>query len=50
MFFIVVNDEQVAEVVAIIRETAFTGYPGDGKIFVTPLDTVYTVRTGKQGL
>jgi len=50
MFFIAVNDEQVAEVVAIIRETAFTGYPGDGKIFVTPADTVYTVRTGKQGL
>ncbi len=50
MFFIAVKDDQVAEVARIIRETAFTGYPGDGKIFVTPLDTVYTVRTGKQEL
>ncbi len=50
MFFIAVKDDQVAEVARIIRETAFTGYPGDGKIFVTPLDTAYTVRTGKEEL
>ncbi len=50
MIFIAVRDDQVAEVIRIIMETAFTGYPGDGKIFVTPLDTAYTVRTGKEEL
>tara|TARA_Y100000310_G_C20666675_1_gene807914 strand:+ start:1867 stop:2187 length:321 start_codon:yes stop_codon:yes gene_type:complete len=50
MIFIAVKDDQVAEVIRIIREAAFTGYPGDGKIFVTPLDTVYTIRTGKEEL
>lgn len=50
MIFIAVKDDQVAEVIRIIREATFTGYPGDGKIFITPLDTAYTIRTGKEEL
>ncbi len=50
VILIVVNDDQVDGVVKVIRDSAFTGYPGDGKIFVTPVDTAYTIRTGKPEL
>lgn len=50
LFLIVVNDEQADAVVRIIMDIAFTGYPGDGKIFVTPVESVYTIRTGKAEL
>jgi len=33
-----------------IRDAAFTDYPGDGKIFVTPVETAYTIRTAKAEL
>ncbi len=44
---IVVEDEQVESTVQVIYEAAFTGYRGDGKIFVTPVDSAFTIRTGK---
>ena len=47
---LVVEDSHVETVVESIREAAFTGYPGDGKIFVSPVEEVYTVRTGKAEL
>jgi nitrogen regulatory protein PII 1 len=47
---IVVNDDRVESVLKVIRDAALTGYPGDGKIFVTPVDSAYTVRTGKPEL
>ncbi len=50
MILVVVNDDQVDSVLQIIHDSAFTGYPGDGKIFVTPVETAYTVRTGKAEL
>ena len=46
---VVVRDDQVADVVATIRETARTGRIGDGKIFVLPLDDVVRIRTGDRG-
>lgn len=50
MILIVVNDDQVEKVIQVIRDVALTGYPGDGKIFVTPVETAYTIRTGKPEL
>ena len=50
MILIVVNDDQLEPVLQIIREAAFTNYPGDGKIFVTPVETAYTIRTGQPEL
>jgi len=50
MILIVVEDNQVEKAVEVIREVAFTGYPGDGKIFVSPVETAYTIRTGKPEL
>ena len=50
MLLVVVEDDQVELVLRTIKEAAFTSYPGDGKIFVTPVETAYTIRTGQQGL
>jgi len=45
----IVGDEAVDRVVAAIAENARTGAVGDGKIWVTPVDTVIRVRTGETG-
>jgi Amt family ammonium transporter len=45
----VVADVPTADVVAAIREAATTGEPGDGKIFVLPVEDAVQVRTGKEG-
>ena len=50
MVLVVVDDHQVESAVETIREAASTGFPGDGKVFVTPVEAAYTVRTGKAEL
>jgi nitrogen regulatory protein PII 1 len=50
MMMVVVDDEDVSYVVAAIRKAAFTGSPGDGKIIVSEVDQVHTIRTGKEEL
>ena len=50
MLVVVVEDEQVETVIETVNLVARTGYPGDGRIFVTPVESSYTVRTGKPGL
>ncbi|MGH8981334.1 MAG: P-II family nitrogen regulator [Acidimicrobiales bacterium] len=46
---VAVDDEQAAEVVDAIVGAAGTGKIGDGKVWVTPLETVVRVRTGERG-
>ena len=46
---IAVDDDQVDEVVAAIAEAARSGKIGDGKIWVTTVDTVVRIRTGERG-
>ncbi|KJR45843.1 Nitrogen regulatory protein P-II [Desulfosporosinus sp. I2] len=46
---IVVLDQFVDEVIQIIKQEARTGEIGDGKIFVTPVENAYTIRTGDSG-
>ncbi|MDY0039225.1 MAG: P-II family nitrogen regulator [Desulforhabdus sp.] len=46
---VVVPDNQVAEVVEAIRQAAYTGKIGDGKVFVTPVEECVRIRTGEQG-
>ncbi|MFN2271426.1 MAG: P-II family nitrogen regulator [Anaerolineae bacterium] len=46
---IVLSDHNVEKTVATIRESAGTGEPGDGIIFVYPVDDVIRVRTGERG-
>ena len=47
---IVVEDEAVESVIEIVTKTAYTGNFGDGKIFVSPVEEAYTVRTRTCGL
>tara|TARA_R110002111_G_scaffold27081_4_gene58319 strand:- start:39353 stop:39691 length:339 start_codon:yes stop_codon:yes gene_type:complete len=46
---IVVNDDFEAITIKAILESASTGDVGDGKIFVSQIDEVYRIRTGKKG-
>jgi nitrogen regulatory protein P-II 1 len=43
---IAVNDDDVETVVGTITKSAHTGRIGDGKVWVSPLDSVVRVRTG----
>ncbi|MBS1852834.1 MAG: P-II family nitrogen regulator [Acidobacteria bacterium] len=46
---VVVSDELADQVIAVIREKARTGNPGDGKIFVHDIGDVIRIRTGEHG-
>ena len=46
---VLVDDADADEVVDTIVEAARTGKIGDGKVWVTPVDTVVRVRTGERG-
>ena len=50
MMMVVVNDDDAERVVQIIRKAAYSGYTGDGKIFVASIEDAYTIRTGKAEL
>lgn len=43
---IVANDSGVEEIVKTVIDVARTGNAGDGKIFVSPVEEVYRIRTG----
>lgn len=45
---IVVPSEMSSEVVNTIRNAAFTGKIGDGKIFVIPIETAVRIRTNER--
>jgi len=46
---VVVRDEDADAVVKAIRKCASTGSVGDGKIWVSPVESVLRVRTGEHG-
>jgi nitrogen regulatory protein PII 1 len=52
MLLLVVEDQDKDEVVKLISKNAKTGEGvyGDGKIFVTPVEDVYTISSGAQKL
>ena len=43
---VVIEDEKVTSVIDAIAEAAKTGEIGDGKIFITSIDSVVRIRTG----
>jgi nitrogen regulatory protein P-II 1 len=43
---IVIDDAEVDDVVGVITKSAQTGRIGDGKVWVSPVETVLRVRTG----
>jgi nitrogen regulatory protein P-II 1 len=46
---VVADDTNADKVVDAIVESARTGKIGDGKVWVTPVETVVRVRTGERG-
>ncbi|PKM47765.1 MAG: P-II family nitrogen regulator [Firmicutes bacterium HGW-Firmicutes-8] len=53
LLLMVVNDEDKEDVISVITKTAKTGEKGafgDGKIFITPVEEVYTISSGKKEL
>ena len=47
MVMVVVEDASLEKVTAAISQAAKTGNYGDGKMFVTPVESAVTIRTGK---
>ncbi len=47
---VVVDDAQVDKTIDALADAARTGKIGDGKIWVTSVETVVRVRTGERGL
>jgi nitrogen regulatory protein P-II 1 len=45
---VAVASELVPKVVEAIKETAYTGEIGDGKIFIIPLEKAIRIRTGEE--
>lgn len=50
LLMLVVEDEQAKRAVEVIEDKARTGFIGDGKIFISPVEEAYTIRTGEVGL
>ncbi|HXH21036.1 MAG TPA: P-II family nitrogen regulator [Dehalococcoidia bacterium] len=50
MIMVVVKDEDAENAVSVIREAAFSGYTGDGKVFISAIEDAVTIRTGKSEL
>jgi nitrogen regulatory protein PII len=46
---VLADEDQVQVVVDAILKTARTGKIGDGKIYVTPAEQVWRIRTGEMG-
>jgi nitrogen regulatory protein P-II 1 len=47
---VVNNDGGLEELIETIIETAKTNEPGDGKIFIWPIQDVIRIRTGERGI
>ena len=47
---VIVDDAAVDRVVDAVVKAARTGKIGDGKVWVTPVETVVRVRTGERGV
>jgi nitrogen regulatory protein PII 1 len=52
MLVIVINDEDKDDIVKLIIRAARTGAGtyGDGRIFISPVESAYTISSGKEGL
>ncbi len=46
---VMAQDHEAESVVAALREAAYTGHMGDGKIFTSTLEDAVRVRTGEAG-
>ncbi len=46
---IMVPDDRVEHLIEVIQKGAHTGKPGDGRIFVLPVEETVKIRTGERG-
>jgi len=46
---ILIEGKDVKNIVELIRQSARTGYSGDGMIIISPVENVYKVRTDEEG-
>jgi len=46
---LIIKDGELEKVIRIIRERAFTGEVGDGKIFFYPVQDIIRIRTAERG-
>jgi nitrogen regulatory protein P-II 1 len=46
---VVVDDSDTSGVVGVVVKAANTGQIGDGKVWVSPVETIVRVRTGERG-
>ena len=46
---VIVKDQDLDKTIVVIREAAFTGKVGDGKLFVYPIDNAIRIRTDERG-
>lgn len=46
---IAASDDSAPGIVKLVTEIAHTGRPGDGKVFVVPLDQAIRIATGETG-
>jgi nitrogen regulatory protein PII len=46
---LVVQDEETDMIVALIKESAYTGKTGDGKVFIASVTQAVRIRTGELG-
>jgi len=45
---IIIDDSIVQKVIEVIKNAAYSGKIGDGKIFVSPIEQVLRIRTGEK--
>lgn len=46
---IVCKEDNIHTIIEILRNSAFTGQPGDGIVYVTPVEMAVKIRTGAIG-
>ncbi len=46
---LVIDDDQVDRIVDVLVDAGRSGKIGDGKVWVTPVDTLVRIRTGESG-
>ncbi len=47
MLLIVLPDDQIDAAVTTLAHAGYTGYPGDGRIFISKVDKTVRLRTGE---
>lgn len=46
---IVCHDQEVERILSALYAAAHTGHPGDGKVFVLPVENALRLKTGERG-